>query len=216
MTGKFQNMKKRVVIIVDDHALFRKGLSIALASSGKIDSIREASNGLEFLDMIDASPADVVLMDISMPVMDGITATRSALEKYPELRIIALSMHDDMEHYHAMIDAGVMGFLSKDAALDDVIHAIETVASGQKIFSQDLLYNLVRKMDSEKAKTGLLTAREKEVLLLISSGLSNQEIADKLFLSKMTVDKHRENILLKTQTKNTADLIMFAIKNKLI
>jgi DNA-binding NarL/FixJ family response regulator len=209
-------MKKTDVIIVDDHALFRKGLSVALASSGKIGRISEAGNGLEFLGMLDTCPADVVLMDITMPVMDGITATRTAIEKHPGLRIIALSMHDDMEHYHAMIEAGVMGFLSKDAALDDVIHAVETVASGQKIFSQELLYNLVRKLDNEKAKTGLVTAREKEVLLLISSGLSNQEIADKLYLSKRTVDKHRENILLKTQTKNTADLIMFAIKNKLI
>lgn len=209
-------MNRPDVIIVDDHALFRKGLSMALSAAGSIGRIREAANGQELLNLLSESPADVVLMDISMPVMDGITATRKALDLKPGLRIIALSMHDDMEHYQAMIEAGVMGFLSKDAALDDVIDAIATVASGQKIFSQELLYKLVRKLNDEKTKSEILSQREREVLSLIASGLSNQEIAAKLYLSKRTVDKHRENILTKTQAKNTADLIMFAIRHKLI
>jgi DNA-binding NarL/FixJ family response regulator len=209
-------MKNIDVFIVDDHALFRKGLSYALSSADHIGNIYEAANGKEFLMALEDNTPDVVLMDISMPGMDGPEATRRALQKYPDLKIIALSMHDDMEHFKLMIDAGVMGFLSKDADLEDVLEAIHTVANGHKVFSQELMYDLVKELSTSRQKTELLTEREKEVLFLISSGLSNQQIADKLHLSKRTVDKHRENILHKTQSKNTAELIMFAIRNGLI
>lgn len=209
-------MKKLNIFIVDDHALFRRGLASVLSGSPQVDNIWEASNGFEFLHLLEKYQPQVVLMDISMPEMEGHEATVKALEKYPDLKVIALSMHNDVEHYKLMIDAGVMGFLSKDANLDDVLRAIYTVAEGNKIFSQELLYDVVKKWNSGQTNADILTPREKEVLQLISSGLSNHEIADKLFLSKRTVDKHRENILSKTQTKNTADLIMYAIKNSLI
>jgi len=209
-------MKKFDLIIVDDHTLFRKGLSAALSSANIVNRIFEAGNGIEFIQLLDEHKADVVLMDISMPLMDGKEATIAAIKKDPGLKIIALSMHSDIEHFQEMIDAGVMGFLSKDSALDDVIGAIISVAEGNKVFSQDLMYNLVKRMNVSRQKSDILTEREKEVLLLISEGMSNQEIADELNLSKRTVDKHRENILSKTQTKNTAELIMFAIKNKLL
>ena len=209
-------MKNIDVFIVDDHALFRKGLIYALSAADHIKDIHEAANGVEFLQALDNVQPDVVLMDISMPEMDGPKATQQALQKYPELKIIALSMHEDLDHFRLMIDAGVMGFLSKDADLDDVLDAIHTVANGQKVFSPELMYELVKELGSAGKKTELLTEREKEVLLHISSGHSNQQIADKLHLSKRTVDKHRENILHKTQSKNTAELIMFAIRNGLI
>jgi len=209
-------MKKLDVIIVDDHALFRRGLGYALAAAENINRIHEAANGKEFLELLDNVIPDIVLMDISMPEMEGPEATRRALAQYPDLKILALSMHNDMEHYKLMIDAGVMGFLSKDADLDDVLKAIHTVAEGNKTFSQELLYDLIKELSTKNDKNELLTEREKEILLHISSGLSNQEIADKLHLSKRTVDKHRENILNKTQARNTADLIMFAIRNELI
>ena len=125
-------------------------------------------------------------------------------------------MHSDIDHFQEMIESGVMGFLSKDAALEDVIDAIISVSEGNKVFSQELMYNLVKRINLARPKSDILTDREKEVLNLISEGLSNQAIADSLHLSKRTVDKHRENILSKTQSKNTAELIMFAIKNKLI
>ena len=204
------------VIIVDDHTLFRKGLSAALSSSEIVGHIYEASNGVEFLELLESCKPDVVLMDISMPLMDGLEATKNAISRFPGLKIIALSMHNDIEHFQGMIEAGVNGFLSKDAALEDVINAINSVANGNKVFSQELMYNLVKKINTDRPKSDILTQREKEVLRLISGGLSNQEIADSLFLSKRTVDKHRENILSKTQSKNTAELIMFAIRNKLI
>ena len=209
-------MKKFDIIIVDDHTLFRKGISAALLSANIVNHIYEAANGMEFLQLLKNYQADVVLMDITMPVMDGRDATIKAISNFPELKIIALSMHSDADHFQEMIEAGVMGFLSKDAALDDVISAIITVAEGNKVFSPELMYNLVKRINSSKPRSDLLTEREKEILLLISEGLSNQAIADSLNLSKRTVDKHRENILGKTQAKNTAELMMFAIKNKLI
>jgi len=209
-------MKKYDIIIVDDHTLFRKGLSAALSSAEIVNHIYEAANGIEFLKLLETCKVDVVMMDISMPLMGGQEATTNAISRFPDLKIIALSMHNDMEHFQDMIEAGVMGFLSKDAALDDVINSIISVAEGNKVFSPELMYNLVKKINTGRHKTDILTEREKEVLNLISAGLSNQEIANSLFLSKRTVDKHRENILSKTQTKNTAELIMFSIKNKLI
>jgi DNA-binding NarL/FixJ family response regulator len=209
-------MKKIDLIIVDDHTLFRKGLTAALSGAECLDQIYEAANGIDLLQLLKTYKADVVLMDISMPLMDGIEATKSALSVYPDLKIIALSMHDDIEHFHSMIEAGVSGFLSKDAALEDVINAIVSVSEGNKVFSPELMYKLVKFINIARSKSELLTDREKEVLKLISAGRSNQEIADSLYLSKRTVDKHRENILAKTHTKNTAELIMFAIKNNLI
>ena len=204
------------IIIVDDHTLFRKGISMALTGLDMINQIREAANGLELMELLEKFRPDIILMDINMPLMDGVEATRTALARFPELKIIALSMLYDKEHYQMMISAGVKGFLSKDASIDDVINAIHTVGEGSNYFSPDLLYDLVVQLNENKNKSDLLTEREREILSLIASGLSNQEIADSLFLSKRTVDKHRENILSKTRAKNTADLIMFAIKNKLV
>jgi len=214
--AELQMMKKFDIIIVDDHALFRKGLSVALSSADIVNNIYEAANGVEFLELLEKFKVDIVLMDIGMPVMGGKQATINAINRYPGLKIIALSMYSDIDNFQAMIEAGVMGFLSKDAALDDVTNAIISVSEGQKVFSQELLYKLVKRINISRATSDILTEREKEVLNLISEGLSNQEMADALHLSKRTVDKHRENILSKTQTKNTAELIMFAIKNKLI
>jgi DNA-binding NarL/FixJ family response regulator len=209
-------MKKFDIIIVDDHSLFRKGLSAALLSANMAGHIYEAANGLEFLDLLETCQADVVLMDISMPLMDGKEATIKAISRFPDLKVIALSMYTDIDHFQDMIEAGVMGFLSKDAGLDEVFDAISAVAEGNKVFSQELMYKLVKKMNVTRTKSDLLTDREKEVLNLISGGLSNQEIGNTLNLSRRTIEKHRENILGKTQAKNTAELIMFAIKNKLL
>jgi len=209
-------MQKYDVIIVDDHTLFRKGLSAALSSAEIVNHIYEAANGVEFLKLIETCKADIVMMDISMPLMDGQEATKNAIARFPDLKIIALSMHNDMDHFYNMIEAGVMGFLSKDAALDDVINAVKSVAEGNKVFSPDLMYNLVKNIHPGRSRSEIISEREKEVLNLISAGLSNHEIAESLHLSKRTIDKHRENILSKTQTKNTAELIMYAIRNKLL
>ncbi len=204
------------IILVDDHALFRSGLRLLLENLDVVNTIYEASDGVEFLDNIDQDSVDIVLMDIDMPRMDGVEATKKALGKYPELKIIALSMYGDEGYYYKMINAGVKGFLLKESNISEVENAIKAVGEGGNYFSPDILYNLVKHIDEVKDSPDILSVRESEVLYHICKGLSNQEIADVLCVSKRTIDKHRENILSKTQSRNTASLIMYAIKNKLI
>ncbi|MCK5822848.1 MAG: response regulator transcription factor [Bacteroidales bacterium] len=213
-------MKNQIaVIIVDDHTLFRNGLKILLNNFENIKIVGEASDGKEYLDKINTIKSDIVLMDINMPVMDGIEATKKSLEKFPDQKIIALSMYGDAEYYYKMIDAGVKGFLLKNSDITEVVDAIEKVNVGENYFSQELLYNVVKNINpAEKIKNQQikLSKRELEVLEQICKGLSNQEIADVLSISKRTVDKHRANLLSKTQSKNTASLVMYAIENKLV
>ena len=211
-------MEKIRIIIADDHQLFRNGLKILLNAFPDFEIAGEASNGEEFLKVLANTKADIALMDINMPEMDGIEATRKGLKLCPELDIIALSMYGEEEYYYKMVDAGVKGFLLKDSDINEVKEAILTVRKGGSYFSQELLYHVIQKIKHREteSKSANLSRREKEILLKICEGLSNQEIAETLFISKRTVDKHRANLLGKTNSKNTASLILFAIRNKLI
>ncbi len=211
-------MDKIRILIADDHQLFRNGLKILLNAFPEFEIAGEASNGEEFLKLMKEIPAHIALMDINMPEMDGIEATRKALKINPDLDIIALSMYGEEEYYNKMVDAGAKGFLLKDSDISEVKDAILTVRKGGNYFSQELLYHVIQKIKNREheSKTANLSRREKEILLKICEGLSNQEIAETLFISKRTVDKHRANLLGKTNSKNTASLILFAIKNKLI
>jgi DNA-binding NarL/FixJ family response regulator len=211
-------MEKIRIIIADDHQLFRNGLKILLNAFPEFEVTGEASNGEEFLKLLKNTPVDVALMDINMPEMDGIEATRKGLKLCPGIDIIALSMYGEEEYYYKMVDAGAKGFLVKDSAISEVKEAILTVRKGGSYFSQELLYHVIQKIKyrEHESKSANLSKREKEILFKICEGLSNQEIAETLFISKRTVDKHRANLLGKTNSKNTASLILFAIRNKLI
>ena len=211
-------MEKIRIIITDDHQLFRNGLKILLNAFPEFEVTGEASNGEEFLRVLKESPADIALMDINMPEMDGIEATRKGLKLCPDIDIIALSMYGEEEYYYKMVDAGAKGFVLKDSDISEVKEAILTVRKGGSYFSQELLYHVIQKIKhrENESRSANLSRREKEILLKICEGLSNQEIADELFISKRTVDKHRANLLGKTNSKNTASLILFAIRNKLI
>lgn len=211
-------MEKIRIIIADDHQLFRNGMKFLLNAYPEFEIVGEASNGEEFIKVIQTTMADVALMDINMPRMDGIEATRMGLKLCPEMNVIALSMYGEEEYYYKMVDAGAKGFILKDSDISDVREAILTVVKGGNFFSQELLYHVIQKIKhrESESKSANLSKREKEILYKICEGLSNQEIADALFISKRTVDKHRANLLGKTNSKNTASLILFAIKNKLI
>jgi len=211
-------MEKIKIIIVDDHHLFRNGLRLLLESIPDFEITGEASNGVELLKVMDGTEADIILMDINMPVMDGIDATVQVLKKNPDIRVIALSMYGEEDYYYKMTDAGARGFLLKDSDISEVKEAIYTVRRGGTYFSQQLLQNVIQKIKHRESETKVatLSRREKEILEKICEGLSNQEIANALFISKRTVDKHRANLLEKTNSKNTASLILYAIKNKLI
>ncbi len=211
-------MEKIRIIIADDHQLFRNGLKILLNAFPEFVVSGEASNGVEFLRILQNCQADLALMDINMPEMDGIEATRKGLKLCPGISIIALSMYGEEEYYYKMVDAGAKGFLLKDSDISEVKEAILTVLKGGSYFSQELLHNVIQKIKhrENESKTANLSKREKEILSKICEGLSNHEIAETLFISKRTVDKHRANLLGKTNSRNTASLILFAIRNKLI
>ena len=210
---------KRKVIIVDDHTLFRNGLRILLNTLEDYQVVAEAANGRQFLDLLENSVPDLVLLDINMPVMDGIEAATIAQKLYPDLKIITLSMYGEEDYYYKMVNAGVKGFVLKNSDIKEVKTALDVVYDGGSFFSSELLQNLVNSLKSSsksKESHAELSEREMEILILICQGLSNQEIGDKLFISKRTVDKHRANILEKSESKNTAQLVVYAIKNKLV
>lgn len=206
------------ILLVDDHLLFREGLKLLLGISPSIGEIYQASSGEECLNLLESVFPDVVLMDIEMPGIDGIETTRKALIRYPTIKVIALSMFGDEVYYLRMIEAGAKGFILKNSDIEVVLKAIEDVIDGQNYFSSEVMANLVLHLNKRKNSEtrNELTERETEILYLICKGMSNQEIALMLNLSKRTVDKHRENLLLKTDSKNTAGLVMFAIKNGVI
>lgn len=211
-------MDKIRIALADDHQLFRNGLKILLGGYSEFEVVAEASNGAELLKIMEACHADVVLMDISMPEMDGAEATSILTREKPETSIIALSMYGEEEYYYRMVEAGAKGFILKDSDISAVHDAIVTVYGGGNYFSQELLYHVIRRIKNreQEDKSSSLSRREKEILMKICEGLSNHEIANELFISKRTVDKHRANLLAKTGSKNTASLILYAIRNRLI
>jgi len=207
------------IIIADDHTLFRNGLKTLLNVNDKYQVIGEASNGQGLLELLKEAAPDIILLDIDMPVMNGIEAAAIILGREPEKKIITLSMYGEEDYYFKMVSLGVKGFLLKNSDISEVQDALDTVMEGGSYFSKELLFNLVSNLKNSSDNSiseEELSEREREILLLICKGLSNQEIGDQLFISKRTVDKHRANILAKTSCKNTANLVVFAIKNKLV
>ncbi len=207
------------IILVDDHSLFRRGLRSLLERQAGYSVVAEASSGEEFLEILPSTPVDIVFMDISMEGISGDVATRRAIAQFPDLKVITLSMFGDDNYYKLMVEAGAKGFLLKDTDIREVVEAIESVAAGGNYFSEKLLTSLTDSMhssDEGKSDNGILSNRETEILIAVCQGLSNHEIADTLFISKRTVDKHRANIMEKTGCKNTANLVVYAIKNGLV
>lgn len=215
-------MKNINIILADDHALFRNGLKMLLGGYDGFAVVGEACNGIELLKLVKSTPVDLVLLDISMPEMDGIEAASVLVKDYPSIQIITLSMFGEEDYYFKMVSLGVKGFLLKNSSIDEVALAVKTVADGGSYFSSELLSSLVDSLQyahsqaEEEEDDSALSLREKEILFQICKGLSNQEIGEKLFISKRTVDKHRANILAKTSCKNTANLVVYAIKNGLV
>ena len=211
------------IALVDDHSLFRRGLKMLLTSHADFEVVAEASSGEEFLGLLEAVRPDVVFMDYSMGGISGAETTERALERMPELKVISLTMFGDNAYYSRMATSGAKGFLLKDSEFDEVVEAVRTVCDGGTYFSALLLESLSQSLRSVEGSVmesiderDMLSEREVEILVGICQGLSTQEIADKHFISKRTVDKHRANILEKSGCKNTASLVVYAIKNGLV
>jgi len=208
--------------IVDDHKIFRDGFKMVLSSIDNVEITCEASNGQEFLDLLDkGAKPELVFMDINMPVLDGFETSEQALKKQPGLKIIALTSFDGIDYINKMLYAGVEGYLLKDADYEEIEEAINNVMTGQNYFSKKILVNLtkntIKKNEEDKKKLDLpkLSRRELEVLKMLCKGYTKIDIAEKLFISDRTVEKHKENLMHKTKTKSTVNLVIFALKHKI-
>jgi DNA-binding NarL/FixJ family response regulator len=210
---------KLKIFIVDDHEFFRSGLKMVINRLKYAKVTGEAANGKEFLDLLSKNEPDIVLIDIQMPSMNGIEATRLALEEFPDLKIVALTMFDDEEYVQSMIDAGAKGFLLKNITREVLDQALQAVQSGKNYYSPELWEFFTKKVVREPRQEEdeiQFTRREKEILQLICDGLNNKEIADSLFISERTVVGHKSNLLAKTNCKSSVGLLSYAIKNKLV
>ena len=213
-------MKKPAIIIVDDHLIFRQGLKTLFTIENIATVIGEASNGIEFIELLSHLKPDLVLMDIDMPHMNGMEATQKAMAMMPDLKIIAFTMFGDEDYYYKMVELGVKGFILKSSGINELEKAVHDVMEGESYFSNEVLRNIItnfgRKNTSKSNESANLTNREMQVLQQICLGLNNEEIAQKLFISAKTVKSHRSNLLDKTRCKNTPALILYAVKNKII
>jgi DNA-binding NarL/FixJ family response regulator len=206
------------IIIVDDHRMFRESLSDILSIKKVATVIAEASNGVELLELLDQHKPTIILMDIAMPEMDGIEATKKAIEKQPDVKVLALSSFGDEKYYYSMLEAGAKGFVIKNAGIVELQNAITEIAKGGTWFSSELIQKIVINLNvkSQAKPIAVLTKREIEILKLICESYTNDQIADKINISLDTVKWHRGNILAKTEATNTAGLVIYAIKNKIL
>ncbi|TAL03544.1 MAG: response regulator transcription factor [Verrucomicrobia bacterium] len=207
------------VLIVDDHPVVRKGLWSCLDSQPMLKVVGEASNGNEAIQKITELAPDVVLMDISMPEMDGLAVTEKLHKTSPEVKVLILSVNSSRDSVLRMIRAGARGYILKDAPPEDLVRAIVTVNGGEAFFSPPVariaLNQYVSEMDESDPVTRL-SDREREVLVLISSGRSNKEIASVLGIGVRTIETHRERIMRKLEIRSVAGLTKFAIANGLV
>ena len=201
------------LVIVDDHPLVLDGLISRLNRSQEIQIIGQASNGKEALEVVERLNPDVVLMDINMPEMNGIEAAEIFKEKFPEIKLLVLSMHDDHEYVITLTQAGAKGYILKSASADEMLMAIKAIFMGGVYYSPEIANILVNK--DSNSHDDALSSREQMVLALLARGLSNKDMARKLDISVRTVETHRRNIKNKLNISTTSGLVRYAIDNGL-
>jgi DNA-binding NarL/FixJ family response regulator len=210
------------VFIVDDHHLIRDGLRTLLAADPQFVVVGEASNGQELLDQLPTVATDVVLLDLNMPILDGLATTHCLRADYPELRILLLSMMTHERTIGEALAAGAHGYILKNADKYEIVAALQSVAAGKRFLCSEIGLGLLERIlvfepTHSTTEPGVtLTHREREILQLVASGLTNQQIADQLFTSRRTVESHRQNLLEKTGAKNTPSLVKYAMEQGLL
>ena len=212
------------VLVVDDHALFRRGLQMVLGAEDDIEVVGEASDGAEALKVASETTPDIVLMDVRMPRRGGIDATTAIKDAVPSAKIIMLTISDEEGDLYDAIKAGAMGYLLKEISIEEVASAVRAVYNGQSLISPSMASKLltefatmVRKDDErQQVPTPRLTDREMEVLKLVAKGMNNRDIAKKLFISENTVKNHIRNILEKLQLHSRMEAVVYAVREKLL
>jgi two-component system nitrate/nitrite response regulator NarL len=213
--------KKQIikVLVADDHPVVRKGLQTCLAKQKNLRVVGEAVDGDEALRMARALSPDVVLMDISMPGMNGLAVTEVLHKEAPDMKVLILSVHSNKEYIFRGIQAGAHGYVSKEAPPEELLRAIESVYEGEPHFSEDIRRDALNQFvigGGKKPPFAQLTSREREVLILIADGQSNKEIADLLNIGVRTIETHRERIMRRLNIHSVAGLTKYAIANGLI
>lgn len=207
------------ILITDDHEVVQDGIQLLLSRNSQIEMAGVANNGAEALSFIENNSIDVLLTDISMPIMDGITLTKQVKQTYPDVKVIILSMHNDNAIVHEAVEAEADGYILKNTGRKELVEAVLKVADGGVYYSSEIVSLLMKgiKLDKKiEANTKTLSDREVEILQLVCDELTTNEIAEQLFISPKTVETHRKNILRKTGTKSIVGLIKFAIANQLV
>jgi len=210
------------LLLVDDHEVVRTGLRMLLENQPNIKIIGEANTGLQALEMAESLKPDVVIMDITLPDISGIEATRKLRQSHPDLPVVALTIHEDEQYFFEMLQAGASAYVPKRAAPEDLLNAIQAVHAGEVYIYPTLAKMLVADFISRasdganKATVNGLTPREQEVLSVLADGLSNDEIADRLAISRHTVARHRENLMRKLNLHSRSELVKYAIRKGLI
>lgn len=208
------------ILVADDHRLITDGISKLIEGEAMIGNVITAQNGKEAVDIVLESDIDCVIMDINMPVLNGLEATRIIKKGKPSVKVIVVSMLSDASIVSKMLKAGADGFLNKDTGKEELLKALERVSGGEKYVSTAISNNLLTHLSDPGIQSREverpLSPREVEIVKLIAEGLTNKEIAGRLFLSTVTVDTHRKNILAKLHLKNTASLVKYAVDHKLL
>jgi len=209
------------ILLADDHKILRDGIRALLEKEPDFDVIGEADSGRTVIELACELKPDVIIMDIGMPDINGIEATREILSRVPSIRVLALSMYSDKRFVVEMLNAGATGYLVKDCALDEMLSAVRSVASNQRYIAPKLLETIIEDYMNNKCNNGMmkktqLTPRECEVLRLIAQGYNSKKIASELYISVKTVDTHRQNIEHKLELYSVAELTKYAIKIGLI
>lgn len=209
------------IVITDDHQLFREGIANLLSASPQIEIVAQAKNGQEAIEKAKRLKPDIMIMDLSLPIINGVDATRILHQELPETKVLVLSMHADKNFIKEALEAGAFGYLFKDCTYDQLIEAINTVYQGEKYLSAKITEVLIRDYLSKKEEevhdnSEELSERESEILKLMAEGKSTREISDVLFISVKTIGTHKQHILEKLNLKSTADLIKYAIKKGIV
>ena len=211
----------RKILLVDDHALIRDAIKAYFKENTEFELAGEAKNGIQALDLMKENQYDLVLSDINMPEMDGLELMKNIKSDYPDQKVLVLTMFNDNAQIKKMIELGANGYILKNATKSELFEGITKIIDGDDYFSKEVYESLINSISKRKEKKRLtfevpLSDREKEVLVLVANEFSNQEIADKLFISIRTVETHKRNLLEKTGCKNVAGLVMYAVEKEIV